>query len=193
MTSNLLPTRDRLVAAASTLFYQQGIRAVGVDAIAAKAGVTKRTLYYHFASKDDLVAAYLAVRDAPNLAAFAKWYAESGGTVAERVRGVFAGVATFASQPKWRGCGFLRTPAELADMPGHPAVRLASAHKKRVEAWFSGIFSETGAPNGEMLARQVMVLLDGALADMLLHRDRAYVDAAGEAAFALVSAAMRSR
>ncbi len=73
MTSNLLPTRDRLVAAASTLFYQQGIRAVGVDAIAAKAGVTKRTLYYHFASKDELVAAYLAVRDAPNLAAFAKW------------------------------------------------------------------------------------------------------------------------
>ena len=193
MAANPLPTRDRLVAAASTLFYQQGIRAVGVDAIAAKAGVTKRTLYYHFASKDELVAAYLAVRDAPNLAAFAKWYAEADGTVADKVRGVFRGVADFANHPKWRGCGFLRTPAELADLPGHPAVRLASAHKKRVEAWFAELFEEAGADRAAPLARQVMVLLDGALADMLLHRDRAYVDAAGDAAFALVSAALRPR
>jgi hypothetical protein len=71
MATQPLSTRDRLVAAASTLFYAHGIRAIGVDAIAAKAGVTKRTLYYHFASKDELVAAYLAVRDTPNLGAVA--------------------------------------------------------------------------------------------------------------------------
>ena len=192
MATLTLSTRDRLVAAASTLFYAQGIRAIGVDAIAAKAGVTKRTLYYHFASKDDLVTAYLAVRDTPNLAAFQKWYEETEGGVAEKVRGVFHGIETFSSHPKWRGCGFLRTPAELADMPGHPAVKLASAHKKRVESWFSEVFGEAGATNSTLLARQVMVLLDGALADMLVHRDKAYIQAAGQAAFSLVSAALPS-
>jgi AcrR family transcriptional regulator len=178
MATQPLSTRDRLVAAASTLFYAHGIRAIGVDAIAAKAGVTKRTLYYHFASKDELVAAYLAVRDTPNLAA------------AEKVRAVFKGIEEFATHPKWRGCGFLRTPAELADLPGHPAIKLASAHKKRVEAWFAEVLGQAGAANSAMLARQVMVLLDGALADMLVHRDRAYIQAAGQAASSLVAAAL---
>ena len=62
MTNLAKPTKDRIVAAANKLFYDEGIRSVGVDAVAAKAGVTKRTLYYHFKSKDDLVAAYLAAR-----------------------------------------------------------------------------------------------------------------------------------
>src|SRR5678816_3428725 len=64
------PTRARIVQAASALFYNEGIRRVSVDEVAAKAGLTKRTLYYHFKSKDDLVAAYLAARDQPNLALF---------------------------------------------------------------------------------------------------------------------------
>lgn len=190
MATQPLSTRDRLVAAASTLFYAHGIRAIGVDAIAAKAGVTKRTLYYHFASKDELVAAYLAVRDTPNLAAFQKWYEETEGGAAEKVRAVFKGIEEFATHPKWRGCGFLRTPAELADLPGHPAIKLASAHKKRVEAWFAEVLGQAGAANSAMLARQVMVLLDGALADMLVHRDRAYIQAAGQAASSLVAAAL---
>jgi AcrR family transcriptional regulator len=57
------PTRARILSAANNLFYAEGIRAVSVDAVAAKAGLTKKTLYYHFRSKDDLVAAYLAARD----------------------------------------------------------------------------------------------------------------------------------
>ena len=56
------PTRERILTAASKLFYAEGIRAVGVDAVAEKAGLTKRTLYYHFRSKDDLVAAYRRAR-----------------------------------------------------------------------------------------------------------------------------------
>ena len=59
-------TQERIISAASRLFYSEGIRAVGVDAVAEKAGVTKKTLYYHFKSKDDLITAYLAARDQPN-------------------------------------------------------------------------------------------------------------------------------
>ena len=72
-------TRERILSAAAKLFYGEGIRAVSVDAVAAKAGVTKRTLYYHFTSKDDLVAAYLAARDQPNLTLFKRWFAETSG------------------------------------------------------------------------------------------------------------------
>src|SRR5882757_3550675 len=60
MARSAIPTRERIISAANALFYNDGIRGVSVDAVAAKAGVTKRTLYYHFRSKDDLVAAYLA-------------------------------------------------------------------------------------------------------------------------------------
>ena len=75
MARSGIPTRERIVSAANALFYADGIRGVSVDAVAAKAGITKRTLYYHFKSKDDLVAAYLAGRDQPNLALFKQWFA----------------------------------------------------------------------------------------------------------------------
>ena len=67
-------TRERILEAANRLFYGEGIRSVSVDAVAEKAGVTKRTLYYHFRSKDELVAAYLASRDQPSLARLVEWF-----------------------------------------------------------------------------------------------------------------------
>ncbi len=179
-------TRERIVDAASRLFYAEGIRAVSVDAVAEKAGVTKRTLYYHFTTKDDLVAAYLESRDQPNLALFAKWYAEADGTVAEKVEAIFLALARNARHPKWKGCGFLRTAAELANMPGHPAIRIGSAHKKGFEAWLASVFTAAGYAGAEMLARQVVLLMDGAFSTMLVHRDAAYMEAAGAGARALV-------
>ena len=112
-------TRERIVAAASKLFYGQGIRAVSVDAVAEKAGLTKRTLYYHFASKDDLIAAYLERRDQPNLGLFRHWFTESEGQLADKVAAIFQHLAAAARRPAWKGCGFLRTAAELADPHRH--------------------------------------------------------------------------
>ena len=66
------------MAAAAKLFYAEGIRAVSLDAVADKAGVTKRTFYYHFTSKDELVAATLEARDQPNLALFQRWFEAAG-------------------------------------------------------------------------------------------------------------------
>ena len=68
------PAKERIIDAANRLFYAEGIRAVSVDAIAEKAGLTKKTLYYHFKSKDDLIEAYLESRDQPNLALYQKWF-----------------------------------------------------------------------------------------------------------------------
>lgn len=186
------PTRDRIVTAASKLFYGEGIRGVSLDAVAEKAGVTKRTFYYHFKSKDDLVAAYLAARDQPNLTLFKQWFEETEGSTAAKVRGIFRRLAVNAASPKWKGCGFLRTTAELANMPGHPAIRVGAAHKKKFEAWLRAIFEADGIANPAELARQILLLLDGSFAVVLLHRDASYMRSAGDAAFALIEAELKA-
>lgn len=186
-------TRSRIVSAASKLFYAEGIRRMSMDAVAEKAGVTKRTLYYHFTSKDDLVAAYLDARDQPNLALFKRWFDETPGSVATKAQGLFDQLARAARHPKWKGCGFLRTSVELVDMPGHPAIAVGIRHKKAFERWLAETFDAEGVADGLNVARQIMVLLDGAFAVGLLHRDASYTETAGAAAFTLIQAALDAR
>lgn len=181
--------KDRILDAANRLFYREGIRAVSVDKIAEKAGITKKTLYYHFRSKDDLIEAYLASRDQPNLALFKKWFDEAGGGLEDKVEAIFLNLARSARHPKWNGCGFLRTAAELANMPGHPAMTVGSAHKKKFEAWLSAALADRETPDPEETARHVVLLMDGAFSTMLIHRDPAYIEAAGRASRALVATA----
>lgn len=180
-------TRERILAAASKLFYGVGIRSVGVDEVAASAGVTKRTLYYHFRSKDDLIAAYLTARDQPTLDRIIAWMDAAKGSLADKITAVFAQTCRLARNPKWRGCGFLRTAAELASTPGHPAVKAGSAHKKKLEAEFARRIAAEGLSDPELRARQIMLLFDGAFSSMLVHRDPAYAEAAGRAAAAIVA------
>ena len=193
MVRSEIPTRERIVSAASALFYNDGIGRVSVDAVAAKAGLTKRTLYYHFRSKDDLVAAYLAARDQPNLALFKRWFDESEGELPDKVAAIFRNLARSARHPKWKGCGFLRTSAELANMPGHPAIRIGAAHKKKFESWLRATFEAEGIGEASLLARQILLLLDGSFAVVLLHRDPSYMETAGEAARSLTEAARLAR
>ncbi|HEV7317235.1 MAG TPA: TetR/AcrR family transcriptional regulator [Ensifer sp.] len=190
MTKAQKSTRETIVAAAAKLFYAEGIRAVSVDAVAEEAGVTKRTLYYHFESKDELIAAYLEGRDQPNLKLFQKWFSEAEGDLASKVEAIFVNLARAARHPKWKGCGFLRTSAELANMPGHPAIRIGAAHKKKFEAWMAETFAEAGASDPAIVAKQILLLLDGSFAVVLLHRDAGYMEVAGRAAATLVQVAL---
>lgn len=186
------PTRKRIVDAATKLFYAEGIGRVSVDAVAEKAGLTKRTLYYHFKSKDDLIAAYLDGRDQPNVRQMGGWFEAAEGDVESKVEAIFTNLARVARHPKWKGCGFLRTAAELASMPGHPAVKAGSRHKKNFEAWLAGALSDHGVNEPQILAREIVLLMDGAFSIMLVHRNPDYVEAAGRAAAMLVRARSRS-
>ena len=181
------PARDRIIDAANRLFYREGIRAVSVDAVAEKAGVTKKTLYYHFKSKDDLITAYLTARDQPNLALFEAWFDAANGGVEDKVEAIFVALARSSRHPKWKGCGFLRTAAELANMPGHPAMKVGAAHKKKFESWLAERLARSHIQQPEATARQINLLLDGAFSLMLVHRDPAYIEEAGRAARALLS------
>jgi hypothetical protein len=136
------------------------------------------------------VAAYLAGRDQPNLALFQRWFAETAGGLPAKIEGIFQNLARSARHPKWKGCGFLRTSAELANMPGHPAIKIGAAHKKKFEDWLRVIFEAEGIAQASRLARQVILLLDGSFAVVLLHRDPSYMETAGEAAFSLTNAAL---
>ena len=187
MASPTASAKDRILDAANRLFYGEGIRAVSVDAIAAKAGLTKKTLYYHFKSKDDLIAAYLTSRDQPNLRLFRTWFGEADGELPDRVEAIFAHLSESARHPNWKGCGFLRTTAELANMPGHPAMKVGAAHKKKFEAWLCAEFRDHKTNDPEELARHIVLLMDGAFSTVLVHRDPDYLISAGKAARAMVA------
>ncbi|QPC93815.1 TetR/AcrR family transcriptional regulator [Mesorhizobium sp. INR15] len=192
MPASLSPTRKRIVDAATKLFYAEGIGRVSVDGVAEKAGLTKRTLYYHFKSKDDLIAAYLDARDQPNLKQMAGWFDAAEGGADSKVEAIFSNLARVARHPKWKGCGFLRTAAELASMPGHPAIKIGARHKTNFETWLAAELSERGIAEPQILAREIVLLMDGAFSIMLIHRNADYIEAAGHAAATLVRARNRN-
>lgn len=186
-------TRERIAAAAGALFYGQGLRAVSMDAVAEAAGVTKRTLYYHFRSKDDLITAYLETTADPTFTLIRRGFEQAQGDVADKVEGLFLALAGAARRPGWRGCGILRASVELIETPGHPALLAGRAHKQRIEDWLCEVLQQADMPGPEArpLARQIVLLFDGALAVALLQRDPAYMEAAGRAAHSLVRLALR--
>jgi AcrR family transcriptional regulator len=152
---------ERLLAAASDLFYREGIHAVGVDTIAAAAGVTKKTLYDRFGSKEALAVAYLRGRDV-------RWrdYLERqlAGVPDERDRvlAVFDISGRWADDNGGKGCSAINARAETAD-PQHPVA----AEAIRQKAWMLGVFAslcrEAGLADSDRVANGLMLLYEGAL------------------------------
>ncbi|BCJ37240.1 TetR family transcriptional regulator [Actinocatenispora thailandica] len=160
-TPPLTPAGRRIVASAEELFYERGITAVGVDLIAEHSGVTKRTLYNQFGSKDRLVAAYLAQRDR-------RWRDLVRAAVAACEDPVEAVTAPFEALRTWtrtsaRGCAFINAMAELPD-PAHPAYRIAEDEKLWLLNLFEELATEAGCPAPATLATRLLVLHEGALA-----------------------------
>jgi len=184
-------TRQRLLAAADEVFYAHGIRNSSVDEVAKRAGLTKRTLYYHFPSKDDLASAYVKQRSDLTLARQIGAASSVAGPFTAKVAALFDSVERSATKAGWNGCPFIRTAGEFVDEPRHEAVRHASLQKKNLEAWFQAELVKDGYAGHQLLARQLMVLVDGAVAQMLLHRDPAYAQAAKQAAAVLLGSARR--
>ena len=126
-------TRLRIIDAAYEQFYKEGFARSGVDAIAQTANVTKRTLYYHFDSKDALLTAVLDRQHTLIFTRIQRWAGRSSAGPAKTIQNLFRELATWAERPGWKGSGFTRMAMELADLPGHPARAVASQHKAAVE------------------------------------------------------------
>jgi AcrR family transcriptional regulator len=179
-------TRRRIIDAAYEVFYKSGFARAGVDAIAEAAGVTKRTLYYHFDSKDALLSAVLDNQHELVLARIQGWAKRGSGDPTRTVDLLFDEFKEWASKPGWKGSGFTRATFELADLPGHPARAAAHRHKAAVESWLGGEFDGGGIRNSPEIARQVMLLVEGCHSLVLIHRDTSYIDSASAAARVLV-------
>jgi AcrR family transcriptional regulator len=158
-----------------------------MDAIAEAAGVTKRTLYYHFDSKDVLAAAVLDHQHHYALTRIQRWGKSSAETPADYLATLFEQLENWASKPRWHGSGFTRLTMELADLPGHPVRNAAHHHKSAVEDWLTSELKRLGARHPRELARHVMLLIEGCLSLILIHGDTTYASAAAKAASQLAN------
>jgi AcrR family transcriptional regulator len=179
-------TRNHILNCGYELFYRMGFNRVGVDDIAAAAGVTKRTLYYHFDSKDALLEAALELHHQLALARIRKYEHRYTGSAEDIVSLLFAELAKWSKTPNWTGAGFTRLAMELADLSGHPARTVARRHKQAVEAWYTELLSKAGVPSPVERARELAVLAEGATSLILVHGDRSYAEVAARAAKQLV-------
>jgi len=175
-------TRERILAAAYGRLYQEGFTRASLDAIAAAAGVTKRTLYYHFESKDALVAAVLEAQHDRALERIQGWASDAPDDPGELIDALFGKLAAWAGEAKWTGSGFTRIAMELADLPGHPARVAARQHKAAVEAWLAARLGAMNLAAPRETARGIMLLTEGCLSLILIHGDASYADAAAGAA-----------
>lgn len=175
-------TRDRILAAAYVLFRRRGYSRVSMDEIASATTVTKRTLYNHFDSKDELLAAVLEAQNGLALAAFRTFGDQLAGSPATIVDRLFGDLAVWSDNPRWAGSGFTRLVIELADLPGHPARAIARRHKALLESHLGDLLQRAGVREAHRRAREIWLLSEGAISLMLVHGDRSYAKAAAEAA-----------
>jgi AcrR family transcriptional regulator len=169
---------ERILETADRLFYQQGIRAVGVDTIAAEIGISKRTLYNHFPSKDALISAYLERRFKPVPA--------SDKPPAEQILGTFDRLERGFADKGFRGCPFVNAVAELG--AGDHAVRkIAVAFKESRRIWFRDLLKQLDVADADGLATQLTLLVDGSIAQDLVRKDPSMARAAKEAAKVLLA------
>lgn len=160
--------RRNILATAADLFFREGYRAVGVDAIAEQSGVAKMTLYRHFSSKDDLIVAFL--EDAH--AGFEAWFdgaiAPAAGDPKRQLLALFDALVALCKSPACHGCAFINASAEFpaADHPGHAA---ALAHKRAIRERLRGLAQAAGASDPEALAAQLALLMDGAFAAVRMY------------------------
>ncbi|HSE70140.1 MAG TPA: TetR/AcrR family transcriptional regulator [Nocardioidaceae bacterium] len=182
------PARQRILDTAYRLFYERGIRAVGVDTIIAESGVAKATFYKHFPAKDDLVVAYLDRVDAVWSGQLREAAAAAGDDPADQLVGMFDALTTACRRDGYRGCAFINAAAEA--VPGSAVHERTVAHKDAVRTWVTGLAAAAGAKDAEGLARSLTLLLDGGLASGALDARPDAPAVAQEAARSLVRHAL---
>ncbi len=179
--------RERLLAAANELFYNEGVHTVGIDRVIEQAGVAKASLYNTFGSKDELVRAYLDLRYASVTERITQ-AVERYSTPRERVLAVFEGQGELFGQPDYRGCAFARASAE--SRPGDPAEQATETYRSWVRTLLTELATQAGVPNPAVLARQLHLLYDGSGQSARLDHDPDAAAAARAAAATLLDAAL---
>jgi AcrR family transcriptional regulator len=181
--------RGELIDAALRLFARQGYRATGIDTILAEAGAAKMTLYHHFKSKDELIVAALQKRDTEWRAWFQRRVDELAGTPREKLRALFDVLEEWFRHRDYHGCSFGQAATEFRE-PRHAVHRMATDHKQRMFEYIRGLASLAGARDADLLARQLGLLMEGAVIHMEVFREPEVARTADDAAQKLIEASL---
>lgn len=188
MAKNL---QQRILQAASELFYSQGIKATGVDAIVKQAGTNKMTLYKYFPSKDDLVVAFLRKRDED----FRTWFVEQIDRKAEQPKdkllAVFEVIGEWLEIPEFRGCAFINAAAEFP-LEGNPVHQVSAEFYDQFRNYMSGLAAQCGIVSPDSLALQLSLLVEGAIVSEQMKRHSGSAEQARQAAMVLIESSMRN-
>lgn len=177
-------TQTRLLRATEQLIYQGGIHATGMDAIVKTSGVARKSLYKHYATKEALVAAALDARDER----WMKWFIDAttlAATPQARLLSMFDALAEWFASDGFHGCAFINAAGEIGDAAS-PIREVARRHKQRLLDHVLTLVQAAGHPSPEETARQLLVLIDGAIAVALVTGDASITDSARRAAQAIL-------
>ena len=179
--------RDELVQKALQAFYRNGFHATGMDMLVAETGISKTSMYKHFRTKEDLILAVLRLRDEH----FRNWLFRRMEELAETPRGqliaMFDALEEWFGEPGYRGCMFIKATSEYQDVC-HPIHRQSADHKRLLEIHFKYLAAKAGFKSPDVLARQLLLLKEGAIVTAhLKHTDNPAQDAKS-AAIALIDA-----
>jgi AcrR family transcriptional regulator len=178
--------RERLLDTASELFYRYGYHAVGIDTIVERSGVAKMTLYRHFPSKDDLIAAYLERADAE----FWDWLDGEIARVDDpkaKLVAAYQATAKLATSAQCLGCTFQAAASEFPEL-GHKGHQVALEHKRRVLGRLAGLARDAALRDPDELAAQLLLLMDGAWVAARMFGPANHAASAATAAWALIEA-----
>lgn len=177
--------QDHILQTASGLFYSQGIKATGVDAIVKAAGTTKMSLYKYFPSKDDLVLAHLRKSREAILTRILTGVEARADQPRQKLLAVFAVFDELLSSPEFRGCPFINASAEFAEQ-ANPVQRAAAEFSDEFRQLLTDLAEQAGAAHPDELSKQLAMLISGAIVSEQMRRESGAMRTASAAAEILI-------
>lgn len=161
MNKKTTDTREKILKTAEQLIYQNGIHAMGMDLLVKTSGVARKSIYHHFANKEDVASAALTERDER----WMHWFrteSDKGETPQERILNMFTALKSWFESDGFRGCAFINTAGEVGD-PDDPIRQIAKMHKQKLLDYALEVCGQLDVKEPEILAKQLLILLDGAI------------------------------
>ncbi|APV35276.1 TetR/AcrR family transcriptional regulator [Acinetobacter soli] len=183
-------TREKILKTAEQLIYQKGIHATGMDLLVKTSGVARKSIYRYFATKDDVAAAALNARDER----WMHWFrteCDKGETPTERVLNMFSTLKNWFQSEGFRGCAFINIAGETGD-PEDPVRRIAKLHKQKLLDYIYELTSQMNVEQPMVLAKQLLILIEGAITTSHVMGDMSSADSAKDVAQLLLNQASQS-
>ena len=184
-------TREKILKTAEQLIYQNGIHAMGMDLLVKTSGVARKSIYRHFANKEDVASAVLHGRDER----WMHWFrtaSDKGETPQERILNMFTVLKSWFESEGFRGCAFINTAGEVGD-PDDPVRQIAKMHKQKLLDYTLELSGQLGVEHPAVLARQLLILIEGAITMSYVMGDGSAADDAREMAKILLEQASSGR